>query len=137
RCLARFGPMELLDARSPATSVRPGDAIPVDLRWRLLPGRPLDDYVVVLQLLAEDDRVVAGHEGQPVDGRYPTSIWTPGYPVRDQHDLVVPTGVPGGEYRLVVALDRASDGQRVQMRRGMLGLVAGNYQVVQRVQVSR
>jgi len=126
----------LLGAETPATSVRPGDAIPVDLLWRALPGQPVDDYVVVLQLLAEDDTVVAGHEVRPVDGRYATSRWTPGYPVRDQHDLVVPAGVPSGQYRLVVALDRGADGQRVQARSGLLGLVTGDYLELQPIEVS-
>ena len=126
RPLARFDYIDLLEAQSPATRLRPGDLIPVELRWRARPSEYVDDYVVVLQLLAEGDRVMVSHESRPVDGRYPTSLWPPGYPVRDQHELIVPPDTPPGRYRLVVALDRASDGQRIPARRGLLGLIRGN-----------
>ncbi len=126
RPLARFDYIELLDAHSPATRLRPGDLIPVELRWRARPSEYVDDYVVVLQLLAEGDRVIVSQESRPGDGRYPTSLWPPGHPVRDQHELVVPADTPPGCYRLVVALDRASDGQRIPARRGVLGLIRSN-----------
>jgi hypothetical protein len=136
RVLARFEDIELLSAETPVTSVSPGDAIPVDLRWRSRADGPLGAHVVVLQLLTADDGVVAGLERQPVDGRYPTSMWPPGYAVRDQHDLRVPETVPPGEYRLVLGVDRASDGHRVRMRRGALGLRSAQYMVVQQVQIT-
>ena len=136
RPLARFDYIELLEAQSPATRVRPGDLIPVELRWRARPSEYVDDYVVVLQLLAEGDRVIVSHESHPVDGRYPTSLWPPGYPVRDQHELVVPADTPPGRYRLVVALDRASDGQRIPARRGPFGLLRSEHVTLKTIELT-
>ena len=75
--LATFGPLALIEAKSPATTVAPGGQVPVELLWQAAeaPGEPL---VVVTQLQDAAGRVVAGQEAQPLDGRYPTQNWAAG-----------------------------------------------------------
>ena len=84
--LATFGPLALIEATSPATTVAPGGQVPVELLWQAAeaPGEPL---VVVVQLQDAAGRVVAGLEAQPLDGRYPTQAWAAGELVRDRHTL--------------------------------------------------
>ncbi|MDH7484836.1 MAG: glycosyltransferase family 39 protein [Anaerolineae bacterium] len=136
RPLARFDYIELLEAYSPATRLRPGDVIPVKLCWRPRPSPYVDDYLVVLQLLDAGDRIVARAAGRPVDGRYPTSLWATDYPVGDRHELTVPADAPPGRYRLVVALERASDGQRIPARRGPFGLLRGEYVILKAIELA-
>ena len=136
RSLARFDYIELLEAYSPATRLRPGDVIPVQLRWRPRPSPYVDDYLVVLQLLDLGDHVVARAAGRPVDGRYPTSLWPTGYPVGDRHELIVPVEASPGRYRLVVALERASDGQRIPARRGPFGFLRGEYVILKTIELA-
>jgi hypothetical protein len=118
--LGQFGPLALVEAKTPATVVAPGDEVPVELLWQAAkaPGEPL---VVVVQLLDQEGRVVAGLEAQPLEGRYPTQSWAEREVVRDRHTLTVPAGLVPGSYRLVAGVYRAADGQRFKTRSGLWG----------------
>jgi hypothetical protein len=118
--LAQFGPLALLGAKTAATTVAPGDEIPVEMMWQAVqsPGEPL---VVVLQLLDQAGHVAAGLEAQPLDGRYPTQAWIQGEVVRDRHTLTLPVNLAPGSYRLIAGVYRASDRQRLRTRSGLVG----------------
>lgn len=47
---------------------------------------------------------LAGHDGQPDGGRFPTSAWQPGQIILDVHALTVPGDAPRGEYELEAGL---------------------------------
>jgi hypothetical protein len=72
----------------------------VSLLWRAL-GKPPADYTVFVHLLDATGRVVAQHDGPPVNSSYPTSLWAAGETVRDDHALV---GEAGSGVRLEVGL---------------------------------
>jgi mannosyltransferase len=118
--LGRFGPLAVVEASTPATTVKPGDAIPVELVWQAVEA-PQEPMVVVLQLLDREDRVAVGLEAQPLDGRYPTQDWAAGELVRDRHTLTLPTKLAPGSYRLIVGVYRAADRQRLQTQSGPFG----------------
>ena len=142
--LADFGPLALVTASSPATIISPGDAIPLEILWQAgqAPVRPsladladLVNLVVVVQLLAADDRVAASLEAQPLAGRYPTSQWLAGELVRDRYALHTPHDLPGGVYRLVVGIQRADDSQRLRTPCGMLPWTTCDFTVIKNVEV--
>jgi mannosyltransferase len=118
--LATFGPLALIEATSPATTVAPGGQVPVELLWQTAetPGEPL---VVVVQLQDESSRVAAGLEAQPLDGRYPTQNWTASELVRDRHTLTLPPDLAPGRYRLIVGVYRAADRARLETKAGLFG----------------
>lgn len=118
--LAHFGPLALIEATSAATVISPGDVVPVELLWQATAaaGEPL---VVVVQLLAAGDRLMANLEEQPLQGRYPTQNWTAAELVRDRHALQVPKDAPAGTYRLIVGVYRAADRTRFKTRIGLGG----------------
>ena len=118
--LATFGPLALIEATSPATTVAPGGQVPVELLWQAAeaPGEP---FVVVVQLQDAAGRVVAGLEAQPLDGRYPTQSWAAGELVRDRHTLTLPADLAPGAYRLIVGVYRAADRARLETKAGLLG----------------
>ncbi|HEX9114633.1 MAG TPA: glycosyltransferase family 39 protein [Anaerolineae bacterium] len=118
--VARFGPLALLSATSPATELSPGDRLPVDLLWQAAasPGEPL---VIVLQLLDIRGNVAAGLEAQPVDGSYPTQLWEKNEIVRDRHSLALPKDLAPGVYRLIAGVYRAGSGQRLETAQGLFG----------------
>ncbi len=115
--VAQFGPLALIEAQTPVTTLSPGDAIPVELLWqaRTAPNEPL---VIVIQLLDGAGSVVAGTEEQPLNGGYGTQAWEAGELVRDRHTLGIPRALSAGTYRLVVGVYRAADGTRFTNRRG-------------------
>jgi hypothetical protein len=118
--LARFGPLALLAATSPAEAVAPGDSVPVQVLWQAVvaPGEP---YVTVLQLLDGQGHVVAGLESEPLDGSYPVERWAAQAILRDQLALVVPKALAPGNYRLILGLYRAADRRRLTTRAGFFG----------------
>jgi len=83
---------------------RPGDSIPVTLRWRCLktPGR---SYKVFVHLLTADmGRLVAQQDIEPVNGLRPTTSWAPGEIINDPHQVVIPADTPAGTYQIRVGL---------------------------------
>jgi hypothetical protein len=94
--------------------VRAGEAITLTLYWQAL-ARMADDYKVFVHLVgpAPEDKIAAQSDKMPLDGLWPTSAWEPGYPVRDEHRLELPAGLPPGRYELRAGLYRPGDGRRV------------------------
>ena len=69
-----FGPLRLTQVR--ARALRPGRRLSATLLWR--PTSSLTaDYTISLQLFDRMGHRVAQVDGQPFDGRLPTSEWTP------------------------------------------------------------
>ncbi|HET8632254.1 MAG TPA: glycosyltransferase family 39 protein [Thermomicrobiales bacterium] len=81
-------------------AVRPGDHIPLILRW-VFPNPKIGRFAIAWRLTAADGAVVAsGREpllgGKPLrDWERPTEVW-------DYHDLPVPASLAPGQYRLSV-----------------------------------
>jgi hypothetical protein len=116
--LARFGPLALVSATSPATTVAPGGQVPVELLWQAT-SAPDEPLVVVVQLLGPGDRLAANLEEQPVLGLYPTERWAAGELVADRHTLDLPADIPPGGYRLIVGVYRAADRVRLKTQAGL------------------
>jgi hypothetical protein len=134
--VADFGPLRLIQATSPAVQVRPGDSIPVSLRWQAASVYQPAPYVVVVQLLDQHGNVVAGLEEEPLAGRYPTTGWQAGELVLDRHRLAVPAGLAPGTYALITGVYRASDRVRLRTSGGLLGLAASDHYLVENIAVN-
>jgi len=89
---------------------------------------PDADYTIFVHLVDADGDMVAQADAQPLDGQYPTSIWSPGESVVDERRIPV----PAGEYEVFVGLYRWEtlerlpallDGQRLADDRLPLGTV--------------
>ena len=88
-----------------ADSLSPDDDLEVAFYWQAQQAL-VEDYVVFVHLLDTDGRVVASHDGPPMDGRYPTQAWLAGDVVLDVHRIALAAGTPGGTYRLQVGMYR-------------------------------
>jgi hypothetical protein len=97
-----------LEAWDVAEAARPGDSLPVALRWRAL-GKIDAYYSVYVKLLDAVGNAVAGWDGQPRNGEAPTLLWVPGEAVEDLVTLAVPGDLPAGEYTVEVGMYRAAD----------------------------
>ncbi|HNT77923.1 MAG TPA: protein kinase [Anaerolineae bacterium] len=86
---------------------RPGDTIPLTLRWRCT--QPLDrPYKVFVHLLNLDmNTLIAQHDTEPVNGLRPTTSWAANEVINDPHQLAVPAGTPPGKYQIRVGLYNA------------------------------
>lgn len=108
---AQFGDNIQLDRlQIGATEAHPGDSIPILLDWLAL-GAPGKDYAVYIHLRGADQIPVAQVDSDPhfLDVVVPTSLWSAGGIILDQHTLVVGPDVSPGTYDLVIGLyDRAT-----------------------------
>jgi hypothetical protein len=62
------------------------------------------NYSVFTQLLDSSGQLVSGHDGLPVNGSMPTTIWKPNYIIPDAHHIPLPSGQASGTYRLIVGM---------------------------------
>ncbi len=93
----------LEEARVPQTAMRPGNTLPLTLRWRAL--QPVGQrYTVFVHLLSLDMKMIAQHDSQPLNGDSPTTSWRTGEIIVDPHQLTIPAGTQAGTYQLRVGL---------------------------------
>ena len=59
--------------------------------------------------------MVAGNDTQPLEGRYPTSLWAAGETIPDRHTLSLPADLPPGPYRLALGLYHQPTGERLPL----------------------
>ena len=92
-------------------TLAPGSPLEVTLYWHAL-QTPSDNYHAFVHLLDAGGEIVAQHDGVPGEGRRPTLGWLPGEYVEDRHPLLLPAGLPPGEYRLAAGLYQPITWQR-------------------------
>jgi hypothetical protein len=96
------------------------DALNVTLHW--LAADYMDsDYTVFVHLVdaADGDRLIGQGDAQPLAGRWPTSLWPPGFSFSDTHTVLLPADLAAGTYDLLIGLYEPSTGQRLRLPDGM------------------
>jgi len=83
---------------------RPGDTVPVTLRWHCL--APFgSSYQVFIHILTQDGgALIAQRDIVPVNGLRPTTDWTAGETINDPHQIALPDDTPAGTYQVRVGL---------------------------------
>ena len=79
------------------------------LYWQSL-YRADKNYTVFVHLLDEQGMMIDQHDGEPGNGRLPTSMWLPGEILADSHPLALPGT---GRYTLAVGIYDWQTGQRL------------------------
>ena len=75
------------------------DALALTLYWRV-EQRPEHDYQVFVHLLDAAGVQIAGADGPPVEGLYPTSQWLPGQIIADRRRIPDPGGAAAATLRV-------------------------------------
>ena len=90
------------------TQRAPGETLDIALYWQtaITPTRALS---AVVELVDDGGKVVSSVVGPPGGSAYPTSVWQPGFIVRDRRDLPLDAKAAEGVYVLQV---RLVDGER-------------------------
>jgi len=112
------GEVRLLGYNLPSRLAAPGESIAVSVFWQGIKAAD-GGRVVFVQLLDRSGKVWAAWEGPPV------IAWEAGDVLRDQYLLLVPADVPDGEMRLTIGIYRTEDRQRLSVKRGLFGMLAG------------
>ncbi|MBI3177422.1 MAG: hypothetical protein HYZ35_05475, partial [Chloroflexi bacterium] len=102
--IAMFGgSFALLAATLPADPVRPGDSVPITLRWRV--AEPVDTaYSTFVHLVGVGKPLVAGVDAAPCASWYPTDRWHTDEVVQYQLTLVIPSDLVAGNYEVAVGM---------------------------------
>lgn len=93
-------------------SVAAGQSFDVVLYWQAQ-RQMRENYKVFVHLVDEKGGIIAQHDGVPMGGEYPTTLWASYEIVRDVHTLSVPDSAVVGDYRLLVGLYEARTGRRL------------------------
>jgi hypothetical protein len=92
--------------------VGPGETLALTLYWQAL--EPVGaNYTVFVHLADPGEQIWGQHDGQPVQGTFPTSHWLPGELVVDQHQIEIGPQTPAGSYQLLAGMYDSSSGQRL------------------------
>ncbi|MCS7001906.1 MAG: hypothetical protein NZ518_03555, partial [Dehalococcoidia bacterium] len=95
---------------------RAGQIVEVPLTFTT--ARPVSaDYTVFVQVLDDAGRVLAQHDSQPADARFPTSVWSPSDVVPHTARIALPAAVPAGAYRVIAGLYYLPTGERLRAER--------------------
>jgi hypothetical protein len=101
---ATFGDaLELLGYRLETPQAAPGDQTRLTLYWHTR-QRVTTGYTVFVHLLDEAGEMRGQHDSQPVNGAYPTTLWSPDKVIVDRYDVPVNEDAPPGQYHLAVGL---------------------------------
>ncbi len=103
------GQLELERATLP-DQISAGATLSVTLLWRSIAATSID-YTVFVHLIDEHGALVATGDGQPRNGLYPTSFWSSGEQILDEHSWSLQ--VTPGDYRVEVGVYRLDTGERL------------------------
>ncbi|MFC2015586.1 ArnT family glycosyltransferase [Chloroflexota bacterium] len=128
------GHVELIGADWPAATWHPQEVIPVTLFWQ--PRTTIgEDYAVFVHLVDSGGGVIAQTDSGPVGGMEPTSGWKEGNEIVDRHGILIPHGLPPGEYGLLAGMYLPSSGVRLPLL-GHEGQVLGDSVELGRVSIA-
>ncbi|MHB9032637.1 MAG: ArnT family glycosyltransferase [Anaerolineae bacterium] len=94
------------------TELAPGGKWQVTLYWKPLVPMSLN-YTVFVHLLDENGESVAQMDEQPVNNRYPTSLWQLQDTVTDVHTIILPARLPSASYSLSIGMYLLDTGERL------------------------
>ena len=106
------GAIRLLGFNLDRREVRPGESFEVELVWQS-EGVVEERYTVFVHLYNPDGAIRAQQDRAPVEGTYPTDLWTPGEVVVDRYTLALDADAPPGAYTLGVGLYLQEGGVRL------------------------
>lgn len=89
----------LLGATPERETIPRNDFLRIALFWEAT-TTPTLDYQISLRLLALDGTPALEQTSRPSHNRYPTTLWSAGERIRDNHAVWIPPDFPAGEYRL-------------------------------------
>lgn len=109
----------ILDARA-----APGGVVRAALEWRV--DIPVEDsFYTFAHLVDASGGLVAQTDGIPGGGHHPMPAWQPGEPIADRFAMLLPPGVPPGEYTLRLGIYHPDNGLRLRVTGTPAG--AGDY----------
>lgn len=94
--------VDLLAVNGLPSTIKPGQAISLDLRWRV-DTSPAQNFTAFVHLVGvHDHREVAGSDAIPFQKTFPPRLWQTGEIIDEHESLTVPGDLPPGQYTLLI-----------------------------------
>lgn len=114
--LAAFaGSIGLVGLEATPQRVEAGQPVTITCRWQAM-ARPEGDYTIFVHLIDHRGERVAQHDGQPLGGNWPTTLWAPGETLVDQRAIRTPSHMPAGRYQVGVGLYDVGSRERLPVQ---------------------
>jgi 4-amino-4-deoxy-L-arabinose transferase-like glycosyltransferase len=116
--LLRLEAFQVFAATDPSSEEPGADgatAVDIVFYWRALDALP-EDYTVFVHALAPDGSQLAGADGPPGQGRFPSSLWAAGDLMADRHQVILPREAREADIRWQVGLYLPATGARLPAR---------------------
>jgi hypothetical protein len=105
--------IRLIGADLSQDSVRPGDVVTVTLSWEAL-AQIRNDYIGFVHLISPAGQSVSQDDHSPLNGHYPTRVWSRGAAITDPYRLELPADLAPGVYDLWGGVYHPGSGVRLQ-----------------------
>jgi hypothetical protein len=105
--------IRLRDIQIPETAVHPGGVLTVTAQWEAL-SDIAEDYTGYVHLVDSTGAKVTQDDHPPLNGHYPTRLWSQGAVVSDPYCLELPDDLEEGTYELWAGFYRPESIQRLR-----------------------
>ena len=114
------GQIRLIGSEVSPSPIKAGGTLTVALIWQAA-RMPEANYTIFVHLRDAAGKTVGQADSPPQVGAYPTMFWDAGETIADDHVLLMPDDLPGGDYTLAVGLYRLDTGERLAITQGGSG----------------
>jgi hypothetical protein len=115
--IAGFDYIDLLATELSQTPHQAGSSIDTSWTWRPNPSPYSDRYLAHLRLADGKSSSVPFADFTLGGDSFPSTSWTPHYPLRQRLTLTLPASVQPGTYQVLLSITRASDGKAIPAQR--------------------
>ncbi len=85
------------------TTASPGTEVQVTVQW-LATAVPAADYTTLVHLALPNQPPLASGDRPPLNGQYPTHVWSTGEVIDDRYTLIVPDDLANGRYPVWIGM---------------------------------
>ncbi|MFH1313898.1 MAG: hypothetical protein ABIJ00_11835, partial [Candidatus Eisenbacteria bacterium] len=111
------GAIELIGYDLSLKAVKAGEQLTLVLYWTAV-APVAKELTVFNHVIDGEGRIWGQHDSQPMQGRCPTSVWSPGEVIQDKHTIILDPQAPPGIYRVFIGLYDLSSGDRIRAEDG-------------------
>ncbi|NJN94594.1 MAG: glycoside hydrolase family 5 protein [Anaerolineales bacterium] len=104
--------IELVGYKLQQDALTSQDTIDLTLYWHSL-QEVTNDYTIFIHLTDANGMILAQEDSSPTQGKFPTSRWSPGQLIEDEHHTLTTKNLPAGKYNLRIGLYNSTTGERL------------------------
>ena len=109
-------------------TVEKSDSFKITYFWKSLDHVDIN-YTIFVHFIDKNNKIRFQQDHEPTYGIYPTSVWNPGDIIKEEYDVILPTNVAEGTYRIKIGLYNKETKKRIDLTDGKDSQIIGNITV--------